>query len=90
MSCNRGCSGNWDVRCCCEINCPAKNSNLQFKRCPMKINTILFHIGNDEDLYLCATNDEFEYIQEYFDITDEELDTVMELWNDENPTDTEC
>ena len=84
MNCGRGCTNGWDVRCCCEFNCPQKNSNLQFKRCNMKINTIIFTIGNDSELYNCAYNDNFYKIQEFFDLTDNEITEIRNLWKEEN------
>lgn len=72
LNCGRGCSTGWDVRCCCEFNCPAKNSNLQFHRCPMMINTVVFHIGNDYGLYSCAIEDNFDFLLDYFEIDCEE------------------
>ena len=85
MSCNRGCSGNWDVRCCCELNCPKKNTNKQFYNCPMKINTIKFHLGNDIGLYNTVCNDEWDVIQKTFNIDDKELDNLMDEWYEDNP-----
>ena len=79
MTCGRGCSGNWDVRCCCEYNCPAKNSNLQFYRCPMMINTICFHMDNDYELYMCVEEGDFDFLQTYFKIDDK--DTIEEIIN---------
>ena len=49
-TCGRGCCGHWDVRCCCEPNCPQKNSMEQFNVCPMKLQTLAFHCGNEPDL----------------------------------------
>ncbi len=79
MNCGRGCDINFDVSCC-EFNCPAKNSNLQFKRCNMKINTIYFKIGNDVELYNWACNDNFYLIQQHYDLTDDEITEIRNLW----------
>jgi hypothetical protein len=51
MSCGRYCKFNWDTRCCCEPNCPKKNSITQFNNCSQKINTLYFHIFNNYDIY---------------------------------------
>lgn len=83
MDCGRGCKENWDVRCCCEFNCPAKNSNLQFYRCNMMINTIVFHIGNDYSLYSMAEENNFSFIEDYFKIDDEIIKSVIiQQWLD--------
>lgn len=81
-TCGRGCNTNWDVRCCCEFNCPAKNSNLQFYRCPMMINTIVFHIGNNYELYSMAEENDYTFIKSYFQIDDDNIrDNIIEAWN---------
>lgn len=65
-NCGRGCSDGWDVRCCCELNCPKKNSNLQFQLCPVKNSTIYFHIGNDSFLYELAENNDWDTIESFY------------------------
>ena len=47
MACDRNCSFGWDVRCCCEPNCPKKNTTTQFNNCPKKLDTLHFHLLND-------------------------------------------
>jgi len=69
--CSRGCADNWDVRCCCEFNCKMKNSNEQFYKCPMMVNTVVFHIGNNIKLYELAENDDFDFLKSHFKITDD-------------------
>lgn len=83
MSCDRGCSDYYDVRCCCELNCKKKNSNAQFFRCPMRLNTIYFHIGNNYDLYKYAENDEWRYIKQYFKLNKNDLNTLRDRWHEE-------
>ena len=51
-TCGRGCAEGWDVRCCCERNCPSKNTVDQFLACPMRISTLWFTMQNDYALYL--------------------------------------
>ena len=46
-TCGRGCLPDWDIRCCCEPNCPAKNSMKQFNACPQKVETLFGHITNE-------------------------------------------
>ena len=46
----RLCTPDWDVRRCCEPNCPAKNSNAQLRACPMRVSTMVFHMGNNYDV----------------------------------------
>ena len=62
--CGRGCDQDWDVRCCCELDCPSKNTNEQFYKCPMKLNTIHFHIGNDFIYYQYANSNKWDKIKE--------------------------
>ena len=59
---NCGCLPNWDVRCCCEPNCPAKNTMAQFARCPRAIFTAGFHIENTFELHNDGTKTKAEYI----------------------------
>ena len=47
FSCSRGCCGDWDVRQCCELNCPGKNSKEQFLACPMRVSTFYFMMQNE-------------------------------------------
>lgn len=84
VSCQRGCSGNWDVRCCCELNCPKKNTNKQFYNCPMKLSTITFHLGNDYGLYTHAENNEWGPIKKVFKLTKKELDEVKKMYKEKN------
>ena len=85
-SCNRGCSSGWDVRCCCELNCPKKNTNEQFNDCPMKLNTIYFHIGNDYGLYNIAINNEWNIIKDYYNDygVDVDIEQLKEWWDEDH------
>ena len=51
MACGRLCNDDWDVRCCCEPNCPTKNSMKQFNKCKQKIGTLYFALFNDYSTY---------------------------------------
>ena len=51
MVCGRMCRNNMDVRCCCEPNCPSKNTTKQFNQCPQKIHTLYFTLYNDYTTY---------------------------------------
>ena len=51
MACGRMCSNNWDVRCCCEPNCPERNTTKQFNQCPQTISTLHFSLYNDYNIY---------------------------------------
>ena len=75
-TCGRGCSQNWDVRCCCELNCPAKNSLLQFHNCPMRLNTTYFCIGNDREIYKLAENNNWKPIKRIFGMNKKELKQI--------------
>ena len=59
---NCGCLPSRDVRCCCEPNCPAKNTMAQFARCPRAIFTAGFHIENTFELHNDGTKTKAEYI----------------------------
>ena len=62
--CGRGCQSGWDVRCCCEPDCPAKNTLQQFLACPMRIPTAVFHMGNDRERYERACAGDYGYFEE--------------------------
>ena len=54
--CSRGCQPDFDVRVCCELDCPKKNTNKQFKYCAVKLFTITWTIQNEiPDLYNVET-----------------------------------
>jgi hypothetical protein len=83
--CGRGCDQDWDVRCCCELDCPSKNTNEQFYKCPMKLNTIHFHIGNDFIYYQYANSNKWDKIKEIFNLNDEEISHLKQWYlEDEN------
>lgn len=58
------CAPNWDVRCCCEPNCPQKNTHEQLRVCPMRISTMAFHLGNG-DRHLKADAGDFTYLDQF-------------------------
>lgn len=59
-TCN--CTPSFDVRCRCYINSPSKAA---FNRCPVRIFTIYFYIGNNYDLYRLAENNDFSFLKQY-------------------------
>ena len=63
--CGRGCTNGWDVRCCCEALCPKKNTVEQLRVCPMRVSTMVFHLGNDSDLYQKALADDFSWLDQF-------------------------
>jgi hypothetical protein len=71
LTCGRGCKGNWDVRCRCEINCPEKNSVAQFLACSQRISSMAFWIANEYELYKKAIEGDFTYLDQ-FDFSDED------------------
>jgi len=81
QTCNRGCSDNWDVRCCCELNCPSKNSNKQFYSCPQKINTFIFMCYNEYDIYKMIENNDLSFLKKY-KFTKFEKDLIKQMIND--------
>lgn len=83
-TCGRGCQQNWDVRCCCELNCPAKNSLLQFHKCPMRLNTTYFCIGNDREIYKLAENNNWKPIKRIFGMNKKELKQIKKWWYEDH------
>ena len=83
-TCGRGCQQSWDVRCCCELNCPKKNSNEQFYNCPVKLNTAYFHIGNNFKYCEYANNDDWKKITKNFKLNNKELEQIKEWWVEDN------
>jgi hypothetical protein len=71
LTCGRGCQGNWDVRCCCEINCPSKNSLAQLLACPQRVSTMAFWISNERDLQEHAVKGDFTCLDQ-FQFTDKD------------------
>ena len=93
FSCSRKCFGAWDVRQCCELNCPAKNSNEQFLACPMRVSTFHFMIGNKKEMYDRAIKFGLRGVRDMcleVGLTKEDADDVMNLWRkDHNECDGE-
>ena len=84
-NCNRGCNPNYDVRCCCELNCRRKNSNIQFQNCPMRISTIYFHITNDYDMYTEIEDDLWHTVKKKYKLTNIEIDELRDRFLEEHP-----
>ena len=84
MSCERNCKPTWDVRCCCEYNCPKKNTNKQFFSCPQKIPTICFSLGNDYALYKKVETGDWSYIKKYFKLNKKELEELKDMKREED------
>lgn len=61
----RGCAPDWDVRCCCEPNCPQKNTHKQLRVCPMRVSTMVSLLGNDYALYHKALAGDFTYLDQF-------------------------
>lgn len=62
MSCD--CKPNWDVRSKCEPECVA-NTLEEFNKCPERISTMLFWIGNQYNLYQMALRNDFSFLDKY-------------------------
>jgi hypothetical protein len=46
------------------------------------INTIVFHIGNNYELYSMAEENDYTFIKSYFQIDDDNIrDNIIEAWN---------
>ena len=89
-TCGRGCAPSWDVRCCCEINCPSKNSDIMFSRCPMRVSTFFFTLRNDYDMNNRATK--FGGIQEMCleaGLTEDDAAEVIVLWKEDHEVECE-
>ncbi len=50
-TCARGCCPNYDIRVRCEPRCYRKNSAFQLNDCVMKVDTLAYHLENDQDTY---------------------------------------
>ena len=59
------CAGDWDVRCVCH---PDGESTWN---CPVRVNTALWLIDNDETLHTRARRRDFEGIRGWFNLEDE-------------------
>ena len=57
------CTVDWDVRCVCQ---PSDVWN-----CPVRVNTAVWLIDNDEDLHMRARKRDFEGVKGWFDTEDE-------------------
>lgn len=57
------CQLDWDIRCVCQ---PSDVWN-----CPVRVNTAVWLIDNDEDLHILARKRDFEGVRGWFDIDDE-------------------
>ena len=86
--CGRGCCNTWDVRCCCEPNCPQKNSMAQFNVCPQKLETLAWICGNEYGLsnYRDCTYRELGHlVMNFYDGLELTLDPhsgeASELWD---------
>ena len=89
-SCYRGCSGGWDIRQCCELDCPKKNTNRQFRYCPMKLSTIAFTLGNDRGLYEIVQNNDWSIIKQHYKLSRSELKEVRESYEEDHEYNTDC
>jgi hypothetical protein len=83
-SCYRGCSGDWDIRQCCEHDCPKKNTNRQFRYCPMKLSTIGFILTNDQGLNELVQNKEWNIIKQNYKLSRSELKELREEYENDN------
>ncbi len=45
-ACGRGCAPHYDYRCCCEPNCPIKNTIEEFNNCYMAVDVVAYAIEN--------------------------------------------
>jgi len=87
--CGRGCQPHWDVRCCCEWNCPSKNTKKQFMACQQKLSTIYFMLGNDYGLYTLVEEGEWDEIKRFFKLKRGEIRQLKEWWDEDHPEESE-
>ena len=85
--CGRGCRNGFDVRCCCEPNCHRKNTVEMLRACPMRVSTMVFHMGNDQELYNAAMADDFSWLDQ-FGFTDDDKQEMIKEYKEEH--DDEC
>ncbi len=88
-SCGRGCSNGWDVRCCCEPDCHRKNTVEMLRACPMRVSTMVFHMGNNQDWYNAATANDFSWLDE-FGFTDADKREMINDYKEEQPKCLRC
>jgi hypothetical protein len=62
-TCGRGCAAGWDVRVCCEVNCPVKNTMEEFGNCARAIFTAEFTVNNSFELHNNGTMTRAEYAE---------------------------
>jgi len=82
MTCGRGCGStdNWDVRCCCEPDCPSKNSNEMLLLCPMRISTMCFHIGNNSNNWFYSVEKgDWSFLDKYC-FPDADVDEIKQTY----------
>lgn len=46
----------------------------------MNINKIYLEIRHDEELYKWMANNNYHYIKQYYELTEKELNKIIELW----------
>ena len=75
----RPCSGNDDIRVRC---LPVEDSKYKFVRCPARVTTMAWWIGNEIDLYKSAEQGDYTFLDE-FDLTDDDkMDIIAEYNSD--------
>jgi hypothetical protein len=76
------CKPDFDVRCCCEYNCPSKNTIWDFQLCPMRIQTTIFTINNDYNFYCMAQKNDFKFLRKLLK-NSEDRKEVIKLYKEE-------
>ena len=83
-TCGRRCQPNWDVRCCCELNCPKKNTSKQFYCCPQRIQTYSFHVSNDYDLQKKVDRLDFSFLSQTRFNENEKIEIIRNIIDEQN------
>jgi hypothetical protein len=51
----------------------------QLRVCPMRVSTIVFHMGNNRDWYDAANDGDFSFLEE-FGFTDADAQEMIQKW----------
>jgi hypothetical protein len=78
------CKPEWDIRSKCEPECIQKNSLKEFNVCPERINTMIFWIENQYDLYQRAEKNDFSFLRDKYNMSEQDIAEVIKLYKESN------
>ncbi len=84
MTENCHCKPDWDVRCKCESRCPMKNTLEQFNKCPERVSTMVFMIGNNEEEFNLAMSGDFNFLFRVYEMNIKDVKEVITLFMEDN------